>query len=170
MIDSSIFLERFLQNYRFKVVKPYLIGDVLDFGGNEGELQKIVKGAYTVINYDHSLMENAHCDTIVSLAVIEHIEIDEVFKIFNKFKQILNEEGRIFITTPTKMAKPVLEIWAFLGIVDKKNIEEHKHYWSKKELFDLAVKTGFTVKKYKKFQIGFNQFIILEHGSAGTRS
>ena len=36
-------VEKFLQNYRFKIVKPYLNGDVLDFGGNKGELKKFVK-------------------------------------------------------------------------------------------------------------------------------
>ena len=163
MIDSSMFLEIFLQNYRFKMVKPYLIGDVLDFGGNEGELKKLVKGKYLVVNYDHSVMRNTHFDTIVSLAVIEHISVKEVFNIFQKFKVILNKGGRIFLTTPTKMGKPVLEFWAFIGIIDKENIEEHKHYWSKKEIYDLAKKTGFVVKKYKKFQIGFNQLAVLEH-------
>ena len=67
------------------------------------------------------------------------------------------------MTTPTKMAKPVLEFMAFVGIVDKDNIAEHKHYWSKKEIYDLAEKAGFVVKKYKKFQIGFNQLATLEH-------
>ena len=163
MIDSSIFLEKFLQNYRFKMVKPYLIGDVMDFGGNEGELKKFVKGKYLVVNYDHSVMENTSFDTIVILAVIEHIEFDEVFQIFYKFKKILNKRGRIVLTTPTKIAKPVLELWSFLGIVDKENIAEHKHYWSKKEIYQLANKTGFVVKKFKRFQLGFNQLAVFEH-------
>jgi len=163
MINTSTFLEIFLQNYRFKMIKPYLIGDVLDFGGNQGELKKLVKGKYLVVNYDHSTMENTHFDTIVSLAVIEHISIKKVFKIFKKFQIILNKGGRIFLTTPTKMAKPILESWAFIRIVDKENIAEHKHYWNKKEIYNLAKKTGFVVKKYKKFQIGFNQLAIFEH-------
>jgi len=163
MIDTTIYIEKFLQDQRFQKVKPYLIGDVMDFGGNEGELKKHVKGKYLIVNYDHSVMENAHADSIVILAVIEHIEFDEVFRIFEKFKKILNKGGRIFLTTPTKISKPVLEAWAFLGIIDKQNIEEHKHYWSKKEIYDLAEKTGFVVKKFQRFQIGFNQSALLEH-------
>lgn len=158
-----MFLEKFLQNYRFKIARPYLIGDVLDFGGNEGELKKIVKGKYLAVNYDHSAMKDAHYDTIMSLAVIEHIEVDDIFKIFHKFKKILNKDGRIFLTTPAKISKPFLESWAFLGILDKENIKEHKHYWSKKEIFQLASKTGFVVKKFKRFQLGFNQLVIFEH-------
>ncbi len=163
MIDSSMFLEKILQNYRFKMVKPYLIGDILDFGGNEGELKQLVKDKYIVVNYDHSLMENISVDTIVSLAVIEHIPVKNVYEIFKKFKEILKKNGRIFLTTPTKMAKPVLEFMAFIGILDKENIAEHKHYWSKEEIEDLANKTGFIIKKYKKFQFGFNQLFIFEH-------
>lgn len=163
MLNSSIFLEKLLQNYRFKMVKPYLIGDVLDFGGNQDELKKLVKGKYLNVNYDYYAMENSHFDTIISLAVIEHIDFDEVFEIFRKFKKILNKNGRIFLTTPTKIAKPILELWSLVGILDRANIAEHKHYWSKKEIYDLAKQSGFTVKQYKRFQIGFNQLACLEH-------
>jgi|SRR3989338_2785153 len=163
MIDTSIFLEKFLQAYRFKMVRPYLIGDVLDFGGNEGELKKMVKGSYLLVNQDHSAMENVHFNTIVGLAVLEHISVEEDYEIFRKFKLILNNKGRIFITTPTKTAKPVLEFLAFIGAIGKKNIEEHKHYWDKKEIIDLATETGFVLKEYKKFQFGFNQLAVFEH-------
>lgn len=161
-------MEKFLQDYRFKKVKPYLIGDVLDFGGNKGELKKFVKGKYLVVNYDHSVMNNTHFDTIISLAVIEHINVTEVFEVFKKFKSVLNKGGRVFLTTPTKIAKFFLEFMAFIGVLDKKNIAEHKHYWSQEELYDLADKSGFLVKKYKKFQIGFNQLAIFEHKKTET--
>lgn len=162
MIDTSFFLEKFLQNYRFRMVKPYLIGDVLDFGGNKGELKKIVHGKYTVVNYDHSVMNDIHCDTIVSLAVIEHIDVKDVYTIFEKFKTILNKGGRIFLTTPTKASKPILEFLAFIGVLDKQNIAEHKHYWSKQDIYNLAEKNNFLVKKYRKFQLGLNQLAVLE--------
>lgn len=163
MIDTSKFLEKFLQNYRFKKVKPYLVGDVLDFGGNNGELKKLVRGKYLVVNHDYSVMKDVHLDTIVCLAVVEHIKPSDVVKIFHKFKKILKKGGIIFLTTPTKLAKPVLELLAFCGVLDKENIAEHKHYWTKNEIYDLANRTGFVVKRYKKFQIGFNQLAILEH-------
>lgn len=162
MINTSIFLEKFLQNYRFDMVKEYLKGDVLDFGGNQGELKRFVKGRYVVVNYDHSALENNRFDTIVALAVIEHMSIDDVFYVFRKFEKILNRYGRIFLTTPTRIAQPVLEFLAFLGFVDRDNIKEHKHYWTKNEIKKLAQETGFTIEKYKKFQVGFNQIVILK--------
>ena len=163
MINTAIFLEKFLQNYRFKMVRSYLIGSVLDFGGNEGELGELINNEYQVVNYDHSMMDCAHADTILCLAVVEHIVVEEVYKIFSKFKTVLNKDGRIFLTTPTKMAKPILEFLAWIGVLDRQNIAEHKHYWGKRELYDLAKKTGFVVKKYRKFQLGFNQLAVFEH-------
>jgi len=160
MINSKKFLEAFLQKERFKRVLPFLKGSVLDFGGNDGELKPYVTGTYTLVNYDHAPMENKTFDTIVALAVIEHIPVDDVFAIFKKFK--LNPGGIIFLTTPTPLSKPLLEFLAFLRILDKQNIEEHKHYWTKEEIYTLAETNKLKVKKYKKFQLGMNQYAILE--------
>jgi 2-polyprenyl-3-methyl-5-hydroxy-6-metoxy-1,4-benzoquinol methylase len=162
MINSSRLLEGFLQQSRFKQAQPYLNGDVLDFGGNKGELKKLVKGSYTLVNYDHSPMKNKTFDTVVALAVIEHIEVDDVFSVFKEFRIKVRSNGIIFLTTPTPLAKPLLEFLAFINVLDKHNIEEHKHYWTKDEIEKLANKNGFRLKKYKKFQLGFNQLAILE--------
>lgn len=162
MISASLFLEKFLQQYRFRLVRPHLIGDVLDFGGNQGELRNLVTGDYMVVNYDHSALQKANPDTIIALAVIEHIDMSEVFRVFQIFKNIIKPEGRIFLTTPTPMARPVLELLARFGFLEKENIAEHKHYWTKADINTLAEENGFFVKKYRKFQGGFNQYAILE--------
>jgi 2-polyprenyl-3-methyl-5-hydroxy-6-metoxy-1,4-benzoquinol methylase len=163
MINSKKPLEKLLQRYRFNKVNKFLFGDVLDFGGNEGELKPFVKGDYTIVNYDHSPIYNKTFDTIVLLAVIEHLEIKEVLLIFKKLKDCLREDGTIFLTTPTLASKPILEFLAFFHILDKKNIEEHRHYWNKIELFRLAEDTNYKIIKYKKFQFGFNQYLVLRH-------
>ena len=161
MINTRRFVERFLQKYRFKMVKDYLEGDVLDFGGNEGELKRFVNGKYLAVNYDHSVMVGKKFDTVVALAVIEHIPVPEVFDIFKKFNRAtLKEGGKIFLTTPTRIAKPILEFMAWANIVDKENIKEHKHYWSKREIYRLAKESGFRVERYRKFQYGVNQLAV----------
>lgn len=163
MIDTSKGFEGYLQKYRFRVAIPYLNGDVMDFGGNEGEMGKFVKGNYVVVNYDHSVMEGKMFDTVVMLAVIEHIEYQEVFKILkNISEKHLKSGGKVVLTTPTKIAMPILECMAFLGMVGRENIDEHKHYWSKKEMYELAEKSGLKVLKYRKFQGGVNQMAVFE--------
>ena len=164
MLDSNKPIERILQNARFKKVIPYLKGDVMDFGGNKGELRKFVKGNYLVVNYDHSVMKGKTFDTIVALAIIEHIVFNEVFDIFRKFKQEhLKENGVIFLTTPTKISRPVLDLMRLTGI-GRGDSDEHKHYWNKREIYDLAKKSGFIVEKYQKFQLGLNQMAIFKNG------
>ncbi|QNL21384.1 methyltransferase domain-containing protein [Hyphobacterium sp. CCMP332] len=161
MINTKNPFEKLLQNMRFSKAKRYIKGDVLDFGGNEGELKPFVKGEYTIVNYDHSPMEGKTFDSIISLAVIEHIDYDEVFKIFEKFQTKLRNGGTIFLTTPTPASKPLLELLANIGILEKQNIEEHKHYWNKKEITELAEKNGFEMIKYQKFQLGMNQYALM---------
>lgn len=163
MINTKKWLERFLQDYRFKLIKPYLKGDVLDFGGNEGELKQFVNGSYTIVNYDHTPMENKTFDTIAFLAVLEHIEKYDTLTVLQKFKKALKPDGIVFLTTPTKMSKPLLEFLASVHILDKANIEEHKHYWTKEEIAELANQAGLQMVDYKKFQLGFNQMAILKH-------
>ena len=163
MLNSKKILESFLQKQRFKKVLPFLGKDVLDFGGNRGELKQWVKGNYTLLNNDHKAMEGKQFDTIVSLAVIEHLHIKEVYSVFRKFKNALQHNGVILVTTPTTLAKPVLELLAWIGLLDKKNILEHKHYWRKKEIYELASRNGFVIENYSIFQFGFNQFVKLKH-------
>jgi 2-polyprenyl-3-methyl-5-hydroxy-6-metoxy-1,4-benzoquinol methylase len=161
MINSAKFFEAYLQKNRFTRAIPFLKGDVLDFGGNNGELKKYVSGSYTLVNYDHSPMENKTFDTIVALAVLEHLPLAEVYPIFHLLRSKLRPGGLLLLTTPTPMARPVLELLAYVHILDKQNIEEHTHYWNKKEILNLAHLNGFTVKDYKKFQFGFNQVAML---------
>ena len=85
----------------------------------------------------------------------------DVYSIFNKFSNHLKRDGKIILTTSTPQSKWLLELLAGLHILDKQNIEEHKHYWDQKDINDLAIKNGFNVMKYEKFQLGFNQFAIL---------
>ncbi|MDE2172381.1 MAG: methyltransferase domain-containing protein, partial [Patescibacteria group bacterium] len=139
MIDTSNYAERFLQYCRFRKVRPYLKGDVMDFGGNEGELRRFVRGDYLPVNYNHRVMEGRTFDTIVAMAVIEHIEPAIVHAVFLKFAENhLRPDGHIFLTTPTPLAKPILEVMARVGILQRSNIAEHKHYWTKKDIYDLA--------------------------------
>ena len=107
MINSSKVFEGFLQQSRFKIALPFLKGDVLDFGGNEGELKKFVRGSYTLVNYDHAPMKNKTFDTIVALAVIEHIRAGDVFEVFNSFKHKLRPDGTLLLTTPTHRSNTV---------------------------------------------------------------
>lgn len=163
LMDTSLPLERLLQRMRFRKVLPYLKGEVVDFGGNHGELSKHVIGTYHNINRDHSTLHTLRADTIVMLAVLEHLDPATVTACFHTFKAILRPGGRLIITTPTHIAKPILDTLAFLHLLDPENIAEHKHYWNAVEMHTLAQASGFTVTHYNTFQLGFNQLAVFEH-------
>lgn len=162
-MKSEKLVENLLQKARFKRIIPLIEGKtVLDFGGNHGELKKYIPQEYTICNLNYQIIKDKQFDNIVSLAVIEHIEYLEVFKIISMLKKHLNENGKIILTTPTKLARPFLEFLAIINLLDPNNMAEHKHYWSKKELSDLAEKSGLKMIKHKLFQLGMNQLAIFK--------
>lgn len=159
--DTNI-LERFLQLRRFRQARKYLNGDVLDFGGNKGELRPLVSGTYTLCNKNYAVLKHKRFDRIIMLGVLEHITVSRVKPVLSMLKTHLRKDGFLILTTPAPAAKPILEVLSFLRIVDRKNILEHKKYWRKHELYALADACGFRVVTYSSFQCGLNNFMVLE--------
>lgn len=165
-IISSKFIETFLQKRRFNKILPYITGkSVFDYGGNRGELQKFLN---PFVRYEYTNDPNFHTinrfDHITCLAVIEHMHYHNAFPVFGKFRKMLNKNGNVIITTPHIWAHPLLDILSWVGITDRANIEEHKFYWNKKSLMELAVGTGFEMEQYMRFQFGLNQLAVFKKG------
>lgn len=98
-------------------------------------------------------------DQIFMLATFEHLARPE--KILGEFYRLLKRDGEIFLTTPAKLAKPILEFLAYkVGIVDKEGVKDHKYYFSKNELREMFKKSGFEMVKHRYFELGLNQFLI----------
>jgi hypothetical protein len=161
-MNNSIGIEKFLQWLRFRKIRDYVFGRILDFGGNRGELGVNLKNCTCVSSYccvnDSNDIAGIY-DTIVCLAVIEHIDVREVFRIFKTLALRLERRGKIIVTTPSRMSKALLEFLAFIGLLDRKNLAEHKHYWNKNDIRDLALSSGLRFE-YERFCFGFNQLAI----------
>ncbi len=67
--------------------------------------------------------------------------------------KILNKNGKIVITTPTVQSKNILNTLSYFILLDSTNIREHKHYWNKTDLEELAQNTGFELIKIRTFSI-----------------
>ena len=173
---------------RLGKVLPYIEKDnvILDFGcGHQAYLHnhiknKIKKGVG--IDYDSEAyrlapnieVKNFHFtdklpffdksyDKVFALAVIEHIDIPMVSKLFREFSRILKPGGKVILTTPTLVGKVILEFLAFkLGIISKEEVGDHKNI-IKKDLEILAKNYGFIVEKYKTFQLGGNSLCVLKN-------
>jgi len=99
-----------------------------------------------------------HFDQAFSLALIEHVDRPEIV-VDNSYK-ILKKGGTLYMTTPTTFSKPILEFLAYrLKIIDRREIEEHKHYFTKSELIELLTDAGFKNIKHHYFELGCNHFI-----------
>lgn len=94
-------------------------------------------------------------DTAFMIATLEHL--DNPSKMFADISEICNIGGRFVITTPTTIAKPILEFMAFrIHAINEAEILEHKHYYSKTEIKKLYEDNGFRFIKYKRFWFGMN--------------
>lgn len=96
-------------------------------------------------------------DTVVMLAVLEHLKEPE--KIIKEISRILKNNGCFYLTTPSRMAKGILEFLAFkLKIINKNDILDHKKYFTPKEIMELLSGAGFKKENItiKYFEFGLN--------------
>jgi 2-polyprenyl-3-methyl-5-hydroxy-6-metoxy-1,4-benzoquinol methylase len=180
------FLEQVLENVRFNMVYPYINNDsmVADLGcGYHGNFLKKVSGKIKFgIGYDISINnknlpkniilkkadlnkgfndKNNYYDSITVLAVLEHIKNPETFLI--NIKTMLNNGGKVIITTPHKKSKSILEFLSFkIGLISKDEIKDHKNYFDEKSLKILLKVTGFKIIKLCTFEFGWNLFCVAE--------
>ena len=178
-------LSPFLHRRRVAVTRPYLRGRVLDVGCGTGGLSRFVaKGAYVGLEIDPvSRAEAARhhpghrfCaqlapdeggfDTIVLLAVIEHVPAPLAF--IREFAARLETgpEARIVITTPHPLYSSVHELGARMGIFSHSASEEHQQLLGFRALAELAGTVGFAIAKYRRFLLGANQLIVLRRNAS----
>jgi len=105
---------------------------------------------------------DASFDVVTMLAVLEHIEDD--VSIIAEIHRVLKPRGRLILTVPSVWAKPVLEFLAFrVGIVSRSEILDHKRYYTRQRLEqDLTINANFTNFYHYYFQLGMNNFCIVE--------
>ncbi len=112
------------------------------------------------LNQDLPIPSDA-VDAVVSLAVLEHLVEPE--RHLAEIQRILRPGGTLVLTTPTQRARPVLEFIAYrLHVIDAEEIRDHKHYFSRDELLDLARQSRFDPGRVQHlaFSLGFNQLLI----------
>ncbi|MBO4438886.1 MAG: methyltransferase domain-containing protein [Spirochaetaceae bacterium] len=107
-------------------------------------------------------------DDVFLNAVLEHLE--DPAGVISESVRILKSDGRIIMTTPTRIAKPVLEFLSFrLHLINEDEIREHKHYFNKADIKNLIEAVNkhlqgneqLILEKYSIFEFGFNSLIVL---------
>lgn len=135
---------------------------ILDAGGGAGSFSRLLKerGHDVVVadlengdvrvNLEEKLpFPNSSFDLVVSLAVVEHLY---------GWKQALEEFKRVarigvVATSPTPLAKPVLELLAGLRLVNREHIKDHKVYLRAEDFESLGYSTS-------TFLLGLNRVAV----------
>jgi 2-polyprenyl-3-methyl-5-hydroxy-6-metoxy-1,4-benzoquinol methylase len=160
---------------------PYLRGCVLDMGCGVGKLSEYVsKHAYIGVDIDEESLAIARqtyagylflnitdfnlqttlFDTIVSMAVIEHVK--DPMRFLTSLKKNLKSDGRIILTTPHAAFGWTHTLGSKFGLFSSAASEEHEILFTKKTINETAHAAGLAVVRYERFVFGVNQLIILK--------
>jgi SAM-dependent methyltransferase len=108
-------------------------------------------------------LESEALDVVMLISVLEHLV--EPQSIIQSAFRLLRPSGLLLINVPTWIGKRFLELSAFrLGLSPKVEIDDHKMYYGKRDLWPMLVRSGFKPRqirlRYHKF--GLNLFAVAE--------
>lgn len=167
-----------LQRARLAKARPWLRGATLDVGCGSGALAAFAdKSTYFGYDYDPESIELARktypgyqfgtkppdgrkFDTIVALALLEHLKNPETY--LNEWKSLLAPGGRIVLTTPHKSFRRVHDFGAAIRLFSPDAADEHEEMFDRKSLDALGTSCGLRLAHYERFLIGANQLAVFE--------
>lgn len=169
-------LSPYLRRKRIQAVIPHLKGKVLDFGCGAGVLASLVdrekylgvdideislqkaKGSFPTHKFSRDLPNSAEkYDTIVSLAVIEHV--DDPVNFLRTLSEFLND-GHLVVTTPHPSVDWIHGVGAAIGLFSKHANEEHGDLLDQVRLEMVGAQAGLKLKFYSRFLLGANQVAV----------
>jgi 2-polyprenyl-3-methyl-5-hydroxy-6-metoxy-1,4-benzoquinol methylase len=108
-----------------------------------------------------SELDASQFDVILMISVLEHLW--EPQSVLTTCHKLLSPGGRLVVNVPNWLGKRFLELSAFkLGLSPACEMDDHKMYYSKHDLWPLLVRAGFKpsgiTMRYHKF--GLNLFAV----------
>jgi SAM-dependent methyltransferase len=98
-------------------------------------------------------------DVVLLISVLEHL--DEPLAILEHCHRALARGGVLLVNVPTWWGKGLLEVSAFrLGTSPAAEMDDHKMYYDKRDLWPLLVKAGFRPRdiRLRYHKLGLNLF------------
>ncbi len=104
-------------------------------------------------------LESESVDVVLLISVLEHMAEPQF--VLQSAWRLLRRSGLLLVNVPTWSGKRFLELSAFrLGFSPKVEIDDHKMYYGKRDLWPMLVRSGFKPSeirlRYHKF--GLNLF------------
>lgn len=109
-------------------------------------------------------LEGERLDAVLLISVLEHLR--DPLSVIETARRMLKPAGVLLINVPTWRGKSFLEFSAFrLGLSPRIEMDDHKMYYDKRDLWPLLVRAGFkpSLIKLRYHKLGLNLF------AAGTR-
>lgn len=124
---------------------------------------ELIKSKFETANLKHK------ADMITMFAVLEHV--DDPAQLLSRALTVLNPGGVLIATTPSWLAKPVLEFTSdVLGVISTREIHEHKQYFNHKLAMDVMKQAtkgepGFDIHHHY-FELGLNNFLCIKKAAS----
>jgi SAM-dependent methyltransferase len=127
------------------------------------ELSRLDKFTFLEGTIEEVLPRLAHqrFDAVLLISVLEHLREPRV--VIKAVHDLLKPSGVILINVPTWRGKRFLEFSAFrLGLSPKVEMDDHKMYYDKRELWPLLISAGFkpSLVRLRYHKLGLNLFAI----------
>lgn len=170
-------LSPFLQRRRIRAAIPHVRGRVLDHGCGNGALASYVPpGEYLGVDRDERSLALARAryprhrfetelppglqfDTVVSLAVIEHVP--DPTSLLRSLGAALRPGGRIVLSTPHPRAEWLHDLGARFRLFSAHARDEHEQLLDRERIDVVARGAGLTVESFHRFLGGVNQLAVL---------
>jgi SAM-dependent methyltransferase len=106
-------------------------------------------------------LESETFDVVMLISVLEHLTEPQF--VLQSAWRLLKPSGLLLVNVPTWVGKRFLELSAFrMGLSPKVEIDDHKMYYGKRDLWPMLVRSGFKPSqirmRYHKF--GLNLFAV----------
>ena len=172
-------LSPYLRSKRMEAAAPYLKGRIIDYGCGSGALAALIPADhYLGVETDNISLQQARSrftshrfvselpsaspkfDTIVSLAVIEHVQNHSQF--LQTLAKYLKDipSSRLIITTPHPSVGWVHDLGAMIGLFSKHANDEHGDLLDRAKLEIAGKQAGLKLISYSRFLLGANQIAI----------
>jgi SAM-dependent methyltransferase len=129
------------------------------------ELHALEKFAFHEGTIEEALpkLESEKMDVVMLISVLEHLA--EPASVIQAAWRLLRPSGLLLVNVPTWLGKRFLELSAFrLGLSPKVEMDDHKMYYGKRDLWPILVRAGFKPSqirlRYHKF--GLNLFAVAQ--------
>lgn len=106
-------------------------------------------------------------DAVLLISVLEHL--NQPLHVLEVIRGLLKRCGVLLINVPTWSGKKFLEFSAFrLGLSSRLEMDDHKMYYDKRDLWPLLVRAGFrpSLIKLRYHKFGLNLFAVARREDA----